>query len=92
MHLEQYRHATYEPHDYYQEALKREPSDVQNNNALGLLLYRRGQFEQSEAYFRLAIKGITLRNPNPYNSEPYYNLGLSLRMQGKLKEAYDAFY
>lgn len=31
-------------------------------------------------------------NPNPYDYEPYYNLGLSLKYQGKEKEAYDAFY
>jgi len=38
-------------------------------------------------------------NPNPYqlrsahhNTEAYYQLGLSLRAQGKLDEAYDAFY
>lgn len=31
-------------------------------------------------------------NPNPYDYEPYYNLGLSLKYQGKEKEAYDVFY
>ena len=33
LHLEQYRHATYLATDYYQEALRRDPSDVRNNNA-----------------------------------------------------------
>ncbi len=33
LHLEQYRHATYDPTKYYLEALKREPGDVRNNNA-----------------------------------------------------------
>ena len=27
-------------------------------------------------YFRRAIKTITRHNPNPYDGEPYYNLGL----------------
>ncbi len=91
IHLEQYRHATYEPDAYYLEALKRDPSDIRNNNAYGLLLFRRGYFEESEKYFRRAVAAITVRNPNPYDGEPYYNLGLSLKMQEKYDEAYAAF-
>ncbi len=92
LHLEQYRHATFNPIDYYTEALKREPGDVRCNNAMGLLLFRRGRFELAEPYFREAIKTLTQRNPNPYDGEPYFNLGLSLRMLGKNDEAYDSFY
>ena len=36
LHLEQDRHATYNPVDYYEEALRRDPIDVRSNNALGL--------------------------------------------------------
>ncbi|WP_207513662.1 DUF5107 domain-containing protein [Longitalea luteola] len=92
LHLEQYRHATYSPVPYYEEALRRDPKDIRNNNALGLWLLRRGQFAKSEPYFRKAIETLTSRNPNPYDGEPYYNLGLCLKMQGRLKEAYNAFY
>lgn len=92
LHLEQYRHATYEASDYYLEALRRDPQDVRNNNAMGLWLIRKGQFEQAEAYLRRAITTLTQRNPNPYDGEPFYNLGLSLKYQGKLSEAYESFY
>jgi tetratricopeptide (TPR) repeat protein len=92
LHLEQYRHATYVATDYYQEALKRDTSDVRNNNAMGLWLLRRGRFAESENYFQTAIDTQLQRNPNPYDGEPRYNLGLSLQYQGKNKEAYDAFY
>ena len=92
MHLEQYRHATYSPVPYYEEALRRDPKDIRNNNALGLWYYRRGQFAKSETYFRKAIETATQRNPNPHDGEAYYNLGLSLKMQGKQKKAYEAFY
>jgi tetratricopeptide (TPR) repeat protein len=92
LHLEQYRHATYAPEPYYEEALRRDPDDSRCNNALGLLLHRRGRFADAEAYFRRAIGRLTLRNPNPYDGEPFYNLGLSLRMQGRDAEAFDAFY
>ncbi len=91
-HLEQYRHATYAPEPYYEEALRRDPGDSRCNNAMGLLLYRRGRFAEAEAYFRKAIQRLTSRNPNPYDGEPFYNLGLALRMQGRYGEAFDAFY
>ncbi|HEY1200564.1 MAG TPA: tetratricopeptide repeat protein, partial [Niastella sp.] len=92
LHLEQYRHATYSPVPYYEEALRRDSKDIRNNNALGLWLFRRGQFAKSEPYFRKAAETLISRNPNPYNGEPYYNLGLCLKMQGQLKEAYTDFY
>lgn len=91
-HLEQYRHATFSPVPYYTEALRRDAGDIRNNNALGAWYLRRGQFKKSEAFFRKAIETITQRNPNPYDGEPYYNLGLSLKYQGRMDEAYEAFY
>jgi len=92
LHLEQYRHATYNATDYYLEALKRDASDVRNNNAMGLWLLRRGKFGEAEKYFRTSIETQLQRNPNPYDGEPHYNLGLALKFQDKNKEAYDAFY
>ncbi|MDR0413970.1 MAG: DUF5107 domain-containing protein [Prevotellaceae bacterium] len=92
LHLEQYRHATYNPADYYSEALRREPGDVRCNNALGLWYMRRGQFSKAEAFFRKAVATLTERNPNPYDGEPYYNLGWSLNMQGRYEESYEAFF
>ncbi|HTP11318.1 MAG TPA: DUF5107 domain-containing protein [Anaerolineae bacterium] len=92
LHLEQYRHATYAPEPYYLEGLRRDPGDSRCNNALGLLLYRRGKFAEAEAYFRTAIKRLTMRNPNPYDGEPYYNLGLALKMQERYAEAFAAFH
>lgn len=92
LHLEQYRHATYLATDYYQEALRRDPSDVRNNNALGLWLLRKGQFAKAEPYLREAVKTLTAKSPNPYDGEPLYNLGLSLKYQGRFAEAYDCFY
>ena len=92
LHLEQYRHATYDPRDYYLEALKRDPQDSRYNNAMGLWLLRRGQFAKAETYFRKAIETLTGRNPNPIDGEPLFNLGLTLRFLGKDDEAFDAFY
>lgn len=92
LHLEQYRHATYNPVDYYEEALRRDPIDVRCNNALGLWYIRKGRFQKAESYLRTAVKTLQKRNPNPYDGEPIYNLGLALKYQGRYSEAYDCFY
>ncbi len=92
LHLEQYRHATYNAADYYREALDRDPGDVRCNNAMGLLLLRKGQFAGAEPYFRKAIETLTDRNPNPYDGEPLFNLGLCLRFFDRDDEAFDWFY
>ena len=91
-HIEQYRHATRRAEYYYLKGLKRDESDMRINNAYGMLLFRKGLFEESEKYFRLAVKKQTRSNPNPQSGEYYYNLGLSLFYQKKLDEAFDAFY
>jgi tetratricopeptide (TPR) repeat protein len=92
LHLEQYRHATRQPAAYYEHALKRDHDDLRCRNALGRLRYQRGQFAEAEAHFRAAYERHTRHNPNPYDGEPLYNLGLALRMQNRYEEAEAAFY
>ena len=67
---------------YYDELLRRDPSDVRGNNARGLLYLRQGLFEQAILHFQRAVQTLTLKNFNPYDGEPYYNLGLALRQAG----------
>lgn len=92
LHLEQYRHATYSAKDYYEEALRRDEKDVRCNNALGVWYLRRGKFFKAEPYFRKAIETLTQRNPNPYDGEPFFNLGYCLKLQNKTDEAFDVFF
>jgi len=92
LHLEQYRHATRAPEPYWREVLRRDPYDSRANNALGRVHLRRGEFALAEGFFRKAIQRLTARNPNPYNSEAYYNLGMVLLFEDRSDEAYDAFY
>ncbi len=91
-HIEQYRHATRRAEDYYLEGLRRDPTDVRLNDAYGMILFRKGLLSESEKYFRKAVDKITRSNPNPPTGRYHYDLGLSLFSQGKLDEAYDAFY
>jgi len=92
LHLEQYRHPTLYPELYWKEALRRDPGDSRCNNALGRWHLGRGELAQAEQHLRASIARITQRNPNPYDGEPLYNLGLTLLAQQRIAEAYDAFY
>lgn len=91
-HLEQYRHATFEPADYYEEGLRRDPTDIRLNNGYGLLLLKRGDFTKAKEHFEKAIEKQTWKNPNPYCGEIYFNLGLALKYLGEDEKAFDAFY
>ena len=92
LHLEQYRHATWSPTGYYEEALRRDPDDIRCLNAMGLWYIRKRRFVLAEEYLRKAVKLSQKRNPNPYDSEPIYNLALALKYQGKTDEAYEHFW
>ena len=92
LHLEQYRHATRDPKAYYEEGLRRDATDIRLNNGYGLLLMKRGRIAQSIPYFRAAVEKQTWKNPNPYQGESYFNLGLALMQTGEAAQAYDAFF
>lgn len=92
LHLHQYHHATRLPEEYWFEALRRDSGDSRVNNVLGLWRLRRGEFDLAAAHFETAIARLTRLNPNPYDGEPFYNLGITERFRGREKQAYDALY
>ena len=92
VHLEQYRHATRCPTLYWREALRRDPGDARCHLAMGRWYLRRGEFPTSEEHFRMSIRRLTLRNPNPPDGEAFYQLGRCLRFLDRHDEAYAAFY
>ena len=51
-----------------------------------------GEFVAAEQFLRRSLERLMLRNPNPSDGEPFYNLGLTLRYLGRDDEAYAAFY
>lgn len=91
LHLEQYRHATFNPVEYYEEALRRDPDDTRCNNALGLWYLRHGRFDRAERHLRRAVGILKRLNANPYDGEPIYNLGLAFKYQSRYDEAYAQF-
>ena len=91
-HLVQYKHFAYKPEDYFMEGLKRDPMDIRCNKAMGDYHLTRGDFVKAIEYYNNAIKRQTIRNFNPYDTEPYYSRALCNFYLGNLKEAYDDAY
>jgi len=92
LHLEQYRHATWSALDYYEEALRRNPLDYRCNMQMGLWYLRRARFEKAEPYLQTAVKVQKKRNPNPYDGEALFYLGVVSKMLRKMNEAYNCFW
>ncbi len=90
--LEQFYNPAFEPYPYYEEALKRDPDDYRVNSALGLLYLKRAMYQEAEEKLQRAVKRATKNYARPKDGEALYYLGVSLRSQGKLKEAEDAFF
>jgi tetratricopeptide (TPR) repeat protein len=87
LHLAQYRHATRHAEDYWREALRRRPGDARSNTAMGWWHLSRGEFQVAASHFKTAIATLTQLNPNPYDGEPLYGLGLALRYANRLEDA-----
>jgi tetratricopeptide (TPR) repeat protein len=92
LHLEQYRHATWSALDYYEEALRRDPLDYRCNMQMGLWYLRRARFEKAKPYLQTAVRVLKRRNPNPYDGEPEFYLGVVNKFLGKIQAAYDCFW
>ena len=90
--LEQICNPSVDPFDYYREALKRDPNDSRTNTIVGVNYNKRGMYPQAEEHLRRAIGKLTTDYTRPVNTEAYYHLGLALKGQGRLDEAYDAFF
>ena len=92
LHIEQYHHATWDAADYYCEGLRRDPEDIRLNNAYGKLLLKRGLVEESIRYFQRATQAATVKNPNPYDGECFFNLGVAFALTNNTDAAYEAFF
>ncbi|MHC4331448.1 MAG: DUF5107 domain-containing protein, partial [Planctomycetota bacterium] len=90
--LDQIHNPRVDPDDYFKEALKRDPGDSRTNTIVGIRYNKRAMFAQAEQKLKKAIERISAEYTRPGNTEAYYHLGLALKAQGKLDEAYDVFY
>jgi tetratricopeptide (TPR) repeat protein len=90
--IEQFHNPTLDADPYWEEALRRDPGNVDANTGMGILSLQKAKFETAEKYFRKAIERLTAQYTTPKNAEPLYYLGVALKAQGRIDEAFTAFY
>jgi tetratricopeptide (TPR) repeat protein len=90
--IDQFHDPAHQPEPYWDEALRRDPGDVGAHMGLGLVDLRNARYPEAEAHFRKALARLTAKYTMPADAAPYYYLGEALRGEGRVDEAYDAFY
>lgn len=92
LHIWQYRHPYFSPVAYLRRALEIDPKDIRCNTLLGKILMDQGAFAEAEQCFKAAVARSVTRNCSPYDVEPYYQLGVLLRLTGRDDDAYERFF
>jgi tetratricopeptide (TPR) repeat protein len=90
--IEQFYNPTLNALVYYKEALKRDPSDIRTNTAVGDIYLRNGDYETARSYFSKAVKRLTKDFTRPSDCEALYLQGLTLKALGLYNEAVDTLY
>jgi len=90
--IEQIHNPRVDPFDYYEEALRRDSNDTRTNTIVGVNYNRRGLYAEAEEHLRRAVTRLSADYTRPGNTEALFHLGVALRVQGKLDEAYKAFH
>jgi len=90
--IQQFYNPTLNPMDYFNEALKRDPSDIRTNIAVGNIHLRNGEYTIARGYFNKAIKRLTKDYTRPSTCEALYLQGLTLKSLGLYDEAIDTLY
>jgi tetratricopeptide (TPR) repeat protein len=90
--VEQINNPRVNPLDYYEEALRRDPNDARTNTIVGISYNRQGMYDKAEEHLRRAVTRLSVDYTRPADAGALYHLGVALRAQGKLDEAYEAFY
>ncbi|HMI03763.1 MAG TPA: DUF5107 domain-containing protein, partial [Pedobacter sp.] len=90
--INQFHNPTLDADPYWEEALRRDSGSIAANTGMGLLNLKAAKFAAAEKYFRKANERLTAQYTSPKNGEPFYYLGVALKAQGRLNEAFTAFY
>ena len=90
--IEQFYAPRYNPMDYYNAALAKDPGDIRTNTAVGNIYLKNGDYIAARHYLSTAIKRLTNNYTRPSNCEALYLQGLTLRKLGLLAEAEDTLY
>ncbi|MDR1602712.1 MAG: DUF5107 domain-containing protein, partial [Tannerella sp.] len=90
--IEQFHNARLNPMDFYNEALKRDSSDSRVNTVVGIRYARQGKWALAEKHLLKAVERLTKNYTVVKDPEAWYNLGIVYQLQGRFKEAADAFW
>jgi tetratricopeptide (TPR) repeat protein len=90
--IEQFHHPTLEPEPYWEEALRRDPGDARVNTAMGIRRFKQARWGEAEDHLRRAVGRLTANHTAPKEGEALYYLGMVLKAQGRLGEAYRVLY
>lgn len=90
--LEQFHNGIVDPLPYYEEALRRDPSDSRVNTVMGIRLARQAKFAEAEKCLRRAVDRATWNYTRAKDTEAHYYLGVVLKELGRLKEAEDELW
>ncbi|HUX95024.1 MAG TPA: DUF5107 domain-containing protein [Bacteroidales bacterium] len=88
----QFYNPTLNAMDYFNEALKRDPSDIRTNMAVGNIHLKNGEYEVARSYFSRAMYRLTKDYTRPENCEALYLQGMTLKAMGLYDEAIDTLY
>jgi len=88
----QFYNPTLNAMDYFEEALKRDPSDIRTNVAVGNIHLKNGEYSIARNYFGTAIKRLTKDYTRPSTCEALYLQGLTLKALELYDEAVDTLY
>jgi tetratricopeptide (TPR) repeat protein len=89
--IEQFHAPGKSPLPYWQEALRRDPGNAQVNTAMGIRALRGARYAEAESYLKIAIDRVTHDYTRPREGEAFYYLGLALKGEGRIDDAYSQF-
>lgn len=78
--------------NYYDEALKRDPTNIRVNTAVGNKYLKNGDYLTARKYFARAAKRITTDYTRPATCEALYLQGITLKALELYDEAIDTLY
>ena len=90
--IDQFHNPTLDADPYWEEVLRRDSGNVAANTGMGRLCLRNAKYSLAEKFFTRAIDRLTAQHTTPKDVEPFYYLGVALKGEGRLDEAYTAFY
>lgn len=89
---DQFHSPTLDADPFWEEALRRDPGNIEAHTGLGRLALRRARFADAERHFRAALARLAANHTTPKNAEPYYYLGVALKAQGLADGAAEALH